>query len=447
MRGKTQRKRFVVTVIIASIAAIMWGCIEHDIAAPASFRSMIDGKPLDEKRLSKLRDVGEGCLASSQSPDGAVHAISLPRKTLPFAMPALVHTPGAEGTGHVLEFDMRQPDGRLMTVNCWTPDTLTVNQLAALMQSGSVGAWGGIAASLSSAPVLPSSRERHMSREAQEFEAEMLAPAYRTHGNDPKAMANDCNGGETDRTSNAKRAFSDCTCAGITIEIWISNGAFVFDVTFYGCTYGEYGGGYTYGIDNTTIWPCSGTTVASEQDVIVGMYYNTALFAPDAFGSVDGAGWMPAADRPYARWYPGCSDVIRYELTSQVTAHFQYFELKDPDWNDAILQDPLIVMASTGWGHEAWREAYGAPRHPTSGYRTPIHNADPRVGGAIGSMHMRGVAVDWNNDTRTQDEYDAMVAAARVAQASFIEPTTMACSTDCTHADWRWWIIWPTRPH
>src|SRR5258708_14766659 len=67
--------------------------------------------------------------------------------------------------------------------------------------------------------------------------------------------------------------------------------------------------------------------------------------------------------------------------------------------------------------------------------------------GAIGSMHMRGVAVDMRNMSGTIAEWDKMIDAALTAQASYIEPDTGPCTTVCTHADWRRRVNWATRPH
>lgn len=97
---------------------------------------------------------------------------------------------------------------------------------------------------------------------------------------------------------------------------------------------------------------------------------------------------------------------------------------------------------SAHYGLDYWRAQYGSDRHVNSAYRTPKHNAEVPNPGAIGSMHMRGVAVDLKNVTGDRAEYDAMSEAATLAQASFIEPWEGPCGSGCTHADWRWWVAW-----
>jgi len=133
---------------------------------------------------------------------------------------------------------------------------------------------------------------------------------------------------------------------------------------------------------------------------------------------------------------PVCSDFTQ-------TAHSVYFTFAEinvtGDYTWALIRQPLIAVQSSGYGLDAWRTAYGGPRIINSGYRNPAHNA--AVGGAPQSRHVYGDAADFRNQsygTSNQTaEWQAMVNAATVAHADFIEPSTGPCKYACTHADWR----------
>jgi hypothetical protein len=82
-----------------------------------------------------------------------------------------------------------------------------------------------------------------------------------------------------------------------------------------------------------------------------------------------------------------------------------------------------------------WIELIGRPRIINSAYRNPARNRS--VGGAPGSKHLEGIAVDLRNETRTLEEWQMMYTLAKKAQAQWIEPLAGPCSIGCVHADWR----------
>ena len=118
------------------------------------------------------------------------------------------------------------------------------------------------------------------------------------------------------------------------------------------------------------------------------------------------------------------------------SVYFQFSELNTGDHSWALIRQPLIVGAGTGYGLDKWRENYGGSRIVNSAYRNPVRNAN--VGGAQNSRHMYGDASDLRNNSVTQQEWDSMVTAAENAFASWIEPVNGPCGLGCTHADWRY---------
>lgn len=98
----------------------------------------------------------------------------------------------------------------------------------------------------------------------------------------------------------------------------------------------------------------------------------------------------------------------------------------------ALTRTPMLI------GFEAFVANYSGlngARTVNSAYRTPSHNA--AVGGAKGSRHVFGDAVDINNNSRTPTEWNQMHKTALWIGADWIEPTSGPCSLDCLHADWR----------
>jgi hypothetical protein len=145
-------------------------------------------------------------------------------------------------------------------------------------------------------------------------------------------------------------------------------------------------------------------------------------------------------------------------------ANFSFAQLITNAGSDyALIKNPLVVPASSGYGLDAWVVEYGNSRIINSAYRSPAHNA--AVGGTQSSRHMLGDAVDLQNQTCANsnqpctsaagiEEWVRMVNAAggqvsdinqnpvtlsnTGAKASFIEPKSGPCGLWCTHADWRY---------
>ena len=123
---------------------------------------------------------------------------------------------------------------------------------------------------------------------------------------------------------------------------------------------------------------------------------------------------------------------------------FQFSELKqDNPYSWALIRQPLTVDKSSGYGLDRWRQLWGASRISNSGYRSPYHNAHLDPPGAPQSQHMWGDAIDLRNETRTEEEYNAMASKADRnsqqpnASADYVEPIGGPCGLGCVHADWR----------
>src|SRR6266850_619579 len=130
---------------------------------------------------------------------------------------------------------------------------------------------------------------------------------------------------------------------------------------------------------------------------------------------------------------PSCYDFTQ----TRHSAYFQLSELNSGDYTWALVRDPFVAAATSGYGLDKWREEDGASRIVNSAYRNPVRNFSLQPPGAVNSRHMFGDAADLRNETRTEDEWNLMDAAALRAQPDFVEPRDGPCGLGCVHADWR----------
>ena len=86
-----------------------------------------------------------------------------------------------------------------------------------------------------------------------------------------------------------------------------------------------------------------------------------------------------------------------------LTPNFQVREFACQDGSDPVFIHPLLPLIC-----QAVRNYFGYPFSPTSAYRTVSHNASAAVGGAKGSNHIYGRAVDIpvSGDVTPQQVYD-----------------------------------------
>jgi hypothetical protein len=130
--------------------------------------------------------------------------------------------------------------------------------------------------------------------------------------------------------------------------------------------------------------------------------------------------------------FPECHEFNQATRTVYFT-HADLSQGNGTTW--AWLKTALVIAPGNGYGADEWRTQYGGPRNASSGYRTPVHNHE-LSGSARDSRHMHGDALDLRNDSGTQAEWDAMVNAAQLAHADYIEPLTQSGLAH-VHADWR----------
>lgn len=91
------------------------------------------------------------------------------------------------------------------------------------------------------------------------------------------------------------------------------------------------------------------------------------------------------------------------EGSLNLAPNFQVWEFACRDGSDPVFVHPLLPPIC-----QAVRNYFGYPFSPSSAYRTVSHNASKSVGGAAGSNHIYGRAVDIpvSGDVTPQEVYD-----------------------------------------
>lgn len=79
---------------------------------------------------------------------------------------------------------------------------------------------------------------------------------------------------------------------------------------------------------------------------------------------------------------------IYYRSNKKISDNFDAKELRCPCCNYTIVDSRLLIAL------EAIRRFVGKPITVLSGYRCPMHNSQPRVGGVTYSRHLTGMAAD-----------------------------------------------------
>ena len=151
--------------------------------------------------------------------------------------------------------------------------------------------------------------------------------------------------------------------------------------------------------------------------------------------------------RPYPRFTPTC-----FQLTD--VAHSRYFSFvqinipgprSSPEFAYALMKNPLVVPASSGYGLDAWlqlyQQQYGVSRtiklQSLQGSRSKPARHPKEPPRAV----MLGDAIDFKDVTGTAIELQNMNNTALKAGADFVETlesgTYCAMTFKCGHADWR----------
>jgi hypothetical protein len=414
-------------------------CSERPTEIPATAAELprLDNQASDQGQLAQLRKIGEGCAIAAPDSKGVLRAIPVPRGKLPFKLPA-IHRDAKTGVGNgrVGGLTIHRPDGTPMTLTCWVPETLTLQELAAaVMASKKDNQWNKIVAQLEDAPELPEPGQRTLSDDARAFAAEMLGSELM---HKPKVKNGTTAVLVQGPTSPSFYDGWGCSSTSFTfvdyyydydpfgIECWWGGGGWFIDVWFYWSYYDYWWDWYVWLINNG--FPTE-SCVDPGLDDIVKQYANPTYFN----GS----------------FRPTCS-MFDQDTRTRYFDHPTLSQGNGTSW--ALLRTGLTIDASSGYGADAWVDefnaqpnGYGSTRVVTSGYRTPRHNHDPSVGGALGSHHMYGDALDLNNNSVTEEEWQAMYDAAGRAHADYREPfggvmypeEQVGSYLFHVHADWR----------
>jgi len=223
-------RRVLAVVILGGLAST--SCNKGgDLVAPKSEISRIDGRALNAAKMAELRKFDEGgCGVSARDTLGIARGFAIARANLPFEVPAIKRDPlTGLADGQVVSLIMARMDGTPVLFSCWVPKTVSSSSLETALAKVNGGRLRVILAELSVSRPLPAAIAS-LSREALEFQFEMLSQSHGTVGS-----SSDCLGrtGPPPGSEGASRggALLNC-CSTTTVTFDIGGNSYSVDVIF-----------------------------------------------------------------------------------------------------------------------------------------------------------------------------------------------------------------------
>jgi hypothetical protein len=164
-------KRKALLVLIAS--SLLASCYSDDLTVAKYEVSAIDGRALSSTAMERRRNKKPGCAFSTPAEGGGIRLLRLTQEQMPFQFPSLRGgTPGG-GQGRSVYFRLKTADmPDTMTVNCWVPATLSVDEMMAAQRNVD---WKTVYSKVSQSRYVSRKRLRQpMSAESRERAYEML---------------------------------------------------------------------------------------------------------------------------------------------------------------------------------------------------------------------------------------------------------------------------------
>lgn len=397
---------FGACIIVGVIAIAFTACVERaDVAGPTRLGSE-DSKGLDMGRLTRLRDIGEGCTIAAVDSQGVFRAFAVPRGQLPMALPAIHHDAiTGQGNGRSYRTVIHRRDAGAVAMTCWAPDTLTVQQFADVVkQSINNPGWKGLLNRVAHAPKLDKPSQRApLSPEALAYVSEMLDPSSATAPASSSVGADGVGASSASRritrssTSVMAAAHSiappqrpsrfgspcviqddECSCdwdwityyyydatytenAWVCIDLTSDDSAWSIDLCFFIDDYYLSDDDYAYLLDNGELpeetYLCSGTTTPNDLDNMRQQYADSALAAIPDCGYFD-----YQASSPHFGWA-----VVQSHSPS---AHYSPASY-DPSFSYAIYRPSLKAALETLYGDTTGGISITASNRI---YSTPHHN-------------------------------------------------------------------------
>ena len=152
--------------------------------------------------------------------------------------------------------------------------------------------------------------------------------------------------------------------------------------------------------------------------------------------------------------HPTCGD---FNKTVR-TVHFQHGQLTHGNTHEwSLIAAAVVAPGPNGRGIDALQDASPQTIFVEGGFRSPVHNLDPKIKGAPNSRHPQGQAIDVrlgthsaacskNRDSaaceadRTNEwMYYYRIANATIKPIFVVQMKKDPCQSHCFHLDWRDW--------
>lgn len=155
---------------------------QASVSGPAIGYATIPG--LDSAKIAKLRGkYGQGgCAAATTDRTGSLRGVAMRRQDLPFSVPPIQRDPkSGKGNGRIVQMTVRRAGQADVVMNCWVPNTVSLSDIAASINSSKNARWASVFSRVKTARVIPAVGQRTpLSREALALAAETLMPGADT---------------------------------------------------------------------------------------------------------------------------------------------------------------------------------------------------------------------------------------------------------------------------
>jgi len=343
-RALARSRRSIVLLRLSSLCAVVTmlaiaACFDRSPTAPRTNpqgAATTDRGALDPNKMAQLRRYGDGgCAATSIDGSGQVHGFAIQRQNMPFKIEPIQRDPQTGlGNGKRVQMVVSQPGAAPVTMYCWVPSTMTLDDLASnALKTSRNGRWKSVLTRVKNGRSIPEAGKRSpLSAEAQAFEAEVLAASSRTSASG-MASANHNDG---------------CVDVRAVIEYYWEEGDAWFTVTveFTDCDSGGGGDVFCWVIDNGYDDPPHVVVDANAYEV---MGTDSVTFTAEVVSTVHlpavGWTWVPANGTSWDPWTQACSGTA---TTCKIQVHGtgrMYYTVQDAESNN--ITGNVRVIADT----------------------------------------------------------------------------------------------------
>lgn len=158
---------FRLSTLCAAVAMLtIAACFDRSPTPPttnAQGAATTDRGALDPNKMAQLRRYSDGgCAATSMDASGQVHGFAIQRQNMPFKIDAIQRDARTGlGNGKRVQMVVSQPGAAPMTMYCWIPTTMTLDDLASnALKTSKNGRWKSVLTRVKNGRSIPDASKR-----------------------------------------------------------------------------------------------------------------------------------------------------------------------------------------------------------------------------------------------------------------------------------------------